>query len=413
MKIQPTIVPTFECPHFLCVLVVWGNYTSVFLETSLPTQLSPENLPCLTNASYHIYTSEQDAAIIKHHHNFIYLQKYMPVELHLIKIINSNRYVTMSESHRKAIICANSSNSALIFLTPDVVLAEGTLKRVQQLAMKGVRVISTVGLRLKSESVRPLLNRYLNKDKHFIQISTRELMKMALDNLHNITLKHIWGGHEEMICNNLFWRISNEGLVGRCFHLHPLMVYPRNRSAKFFSTIDYDYPANACPDFNDHYIVSDSDEICICELTTETREMRGVKNTCLNKLTLFSELYVRDAHLNNIRTPIRMHSGTLTESEWIKSINESQTVVNYIASSLEQNAYKLLFRHPKLFVARLIRQGEEAKTSNHLTFFNKQKAIMTVKLFQILFKMYSACLWRVIALFRQIKKQFIINFRRS
>ena len=68
-----------------------------------------------------------------------------------------------------------------------------------------------------------------------------------------------------------YWRIGSQGLLARCFHLHPLMVDPM-RDITLVGTNDGHYLAGACPDFSRVHVVTDSDELQMFEMTTVRRE---------------------------------------------------------------------------------------------------------------------------------------------
>lgn len=391
---------------FVCVIAVWGeSYTRLFLDIALPAQLAAGNLGALkdSNAVFQIYTTVEDASVIQQSVVFKQLEQIMPVEFHIISISTDNRYVLMSNCHKLAIEYANQRSAALIFLTPDSVIADGGLANVLKLMASGVRVISTVGLRLKQETVIPKLNSFMNSEKTILNIPAPNLMKLALNTLHSITLQHIWNETEKMIPNNLFWKIRNEGLLGRCFHLHPLMVYPKQKM-NFLSTIDFDFPLSACPNPNDHYVVTNSDEICICELSSESREMHGqLKNGSIEHLIEFSEHHVNSNHRNNATPHILMHTGTKTKELWDKAAAESDIVMNKVFEGLDRSSCYLLIKHPKLLIMRLIRQAQEAQISNT----SRSKIVIILgKFAQAFMKLYSNYLYILVAIARRLIKPF-------
>ncbi|MBI4887436.1 MAG: hypothetical protein HY824_10100, partial [Acidobacteria bacterium] len=59
---------------------------------------------------------------------------------------------------------------------------------------------------------------------------------------------------------NIYWRVGDDGMVMRGFHLHPLMIYPSRRVDTFASTFDDDLPLLACESPDDFHVAADSDE---------------------------------------------------------------------------------------------------------------------------------------------------------
>lgn len=377
---------TSESSHtlsFVCVLVVWGDYTRLFLELALPSQLAPDNLQSLNKQTiYQIYTTQEDASIIRQHGAFKQLANLCLVEFYITQV-EGNKYRVMSDCHKQAIDKANAHGYGLIFLTPDSILSNGSLKAVKNLAYAGKKVVSTVGLRLKKETVTKLLMGYKSLTQFEMAISARILMKIALNNLHSITVKHLWKGADQMIPNNLFWVVADEGLVGRCFHLHPLMVNPCQKTRKFLSTIDYDYPLSACPDLKDHYVITDSDEVCICELTTETREMTGVPNGSMKELILFAERQANPNHLHNAGQIIKMHTGTQTFEKWEEAIADSNAVFKQLQDALKDNSFILFFTNSRRFLFRILRQNEELSIATNMSAIKKFQRRMLAKVAQL------------------------------
>jgi hypothetical protein len=403
---SPNNIDPFKLPLLVCVIAVWGeSYTQLFLKVALPAQLSSGNLGAFTNKAsiFQIYTTSEDATTIRQSSVFKQLEQIMSVEFCIITKSSVNRYILMSSCHKKAIEYANKRSAALIFLTPDCIISDGSLAQVLTLLASGIRVISTVGLRLKLETVVSKLDNFFNPEKTIIDISSRELMKIALNALHPITLQHIWNETEKMIPNNLFWRAENEGLLGRCFHLHPLMVYSR-RTMNFLSTIDRDFPLSACPDPNDHYVVIDSDEIFICELSTESREIDGtVKNGSIQELIHFSENQVNSNHRNNAVPHIMMHTGVKTTEIWNAASLESDSIMNEIFDALDRPILHLLIKNPTQLIGRLIRLGQEAEISGTL----QSKKYIIMGRFALLFmKLYTKCVYILAAIGRRLVKLF-------
>lgn len=344
--------------RFFFVTPVWGReYTDLFLEVSLPSHLALGNLPSLSNlanSTYLIFTTPKDAECIRQNPVFDILQSLIKVEIHLITEMNIDKYSMMSACHKRAINFADKQDGALVFLPPDVVLADGSMKNIEGAATKGKRVVFLVGLRLILENIAPQLKSNYATHGPTISIQPRQLMHLAMRNLHPITLTHLWeNGPGEMVPNNLFWRIDNEGLLGRCFHLMPLMVYPRNKQAPFFSTIDFDFVMSSCPNRADWHIVEDSDEILVCELTPRDRRIFGLRKGSLEDLIYFAELSTHSTHRDMAKHRINLHCGTRTPDKWMTAETQSNIVMESVYQALKRSSTRLLLLNPVLLFRRL------------------------------------------------------------
>jgi len=260
--------PTRAQQHirFFFVTPVWGvNHLGLFLEIGLPSLLAPGNLPGLSYPSgcrFLIYTRECDEASLVHADVFKRLNAVMPVEVHRIPEPLSYPHAVMSDCHMAALQVADTEDATTVFIPPDCVWAHGSMANMERLAKAGKSLVHISGIRLERDAMVPLLREYLSKDRCTVDIGSRTLVSLGLAHLHPIAMLHFWNEHAGgLMPANLYWTVPGEGLALRCFHLHPLMVKPQKKFARFKSTIDDDLGPSACPDESGDYVVTDSDEI--------------------------------------------------------------------------------------------------------------------------------------------------------
>lgn len=87
----------------------------------------------------------------------------------------------------------------------------------------------------------------------------------------------------------------------------------------------------ACPDIDTHYIVKDSDELYLCELSTETRIISGTSRTSLSELGRWIKLRTNQQHRLMVKENIRIHTGIKDNKEWEKiETNASEIVTNIL-----------------------------------------------------------------------------------
>ena len=267
------------------IIPVWGDaYTRCLIDVGLPSLLAPGNLPSLPRQGghlCHIVTTSADRATIEKSAVFQALAASIDVRFDDIGArpeISQDRHLWQSHCNRVGITAADERGAAMIFLNPDVVIADGGVRALAALLQRGKRAIQVLAVRLVKEIVVPaLIDDYATPDRTQLVISPRQLMRLALNNLHPLAELHMYEKQDlDLSPSGLFWAASNEGLVCRCVHLHPMLVHPRIRNADFSTTIDDDYLRSACPDPGDEYIVVDSDEFCACELSGLERPGTGL-----------------------------------------------------------------------------------------------------------------------------------------
>jgi len=331
--------------NFRFVNVVWGDtYTDLFLNVVLPNQLSSGNLGIFRGregAVYRIYTTSKDAENIKISPAFLKLSGIMSSEIALIDDVNiENKYSALIECHRRAIRAAGNDCAALVFLSPDVIYADGTFTNLTRLAAAGNRAVMVATIRLVKETFVPVfLERCYSKDDLTAPISSRELVKLALNHLHPITKSLFWHSTEfnREWPSHLYWGIGQEGLLARCFNPSTLMVNPRRRGILPRSTVDNDYVLLACPNPEDLYVVEDSDEIAGFEISSLSEPVgqmvhwgkieRNVSN--IIEVAAWAKYHTNSHHREFLRHRIRFHFNDVSEN-WYKVEHLSDKVVDTI-----------------------------------------------------------------------------------
>jgi hypothetical protein len=231
----------------------------------------------------------------------------------------------------------------MVFYNPDIVMADGAIRAMVQLLAMGKRAIQVIGLRLQKESVVPLLLRdHVIEGGRALQISNRELMRLAMPNLHEITRMHIDGETDcELMPQEALWLAGMRGMVARCFHIHPILVYPRVRHAPFSTTVDDDYLRAACPAPEDEYVIWNSDEFCLCELSSRQRALMGLLRQPNNRdIAQWAWTSARAHHLEHFSRRIFLHSDGMEGPEWEGAVNRSDAAVNRVFAHLLDFEFK-------------------------------------------------------------------------
>ena len=263
---------------FHAVTHVWGReYLDVFLNVCIPNQLAPGNIPALPQGSrYRILTGSEHVTELQGHPMVRALRGVIPVDIIVIEEIDRRRHTAVGHElmiacHRRATADILDADAAIIMLSADFVLSENALAAVVQRHREGYRAIVNTGLRLaKDEFIQHLRE----SRAPLSSLSPRALVKAALPFLHPHTQSMFTDAErfsESPVA--VYWRVGGEGLLGRCMHLHPLMVDPMIRLPLRVGTNDGPYVAQSCPDFSRVHVVTDSDELQMFELTRADREV--------------------------------------------------------------------------------------------------------------------------------------------
>jgi len=333
---------TARLPPIYFAVPVWSKaYVKLFTEISLPAQLSPGNIPALRNidrCQYHIYTTQHDYEAVRESKAFRKLETLISASIHIIDPSNAadDRYHKKSETYRAAIRRAAQANAANFFLNADIVLADGFVRRALELLAAGKRAIELPGPRTVKKVLRTKLLRECRDESGAIVVSPRRLATLAMRHLHPLELMHLWQSPDpdaRFHPSHLYWRVGKNCLVARCFHLYPIVVFPRDGFAadKFESTIDNDLVERACPAMDDSHVVTSSDDMFCCELSPPDHYVGSIGSR--GNIASVVEFYGRHGKERNaklLRYNVRIIGGDEPEKEWKRAEAESENVVGQV-----------------------------------------------------------------------------------
>ncbi|MCF8475816.1 MAG: hypothetical protein K9G60_02220, partial [Pseudolabrys sp.] len=251
---------------------------------------------------------------------------------------------------------ADELGAAGVFLPPDCVWSVGSMSRLEALARSGKSVVHMSGVRLDRDGVVPELAGHFSQDNAVLSMKARDLVEIGLRHLHPIALTHFWNEYDGgLMPANLVWTVPGEGLLLRCFHLHPLMVRSQVQFAKFESTIDDDLALRACPDATRDFVVTDSDELLAFEMSGLSRVVGTVcPKGSIEGVAAWAEVGTNKRHRKLIRNFIRLHSGPVNKLAWAAAEAESDDVVAEIAKINALSWRDVVLQYPSVFQSRLI-----------------------------------------------------------
>lgn len=257
---------------------VWGkDFIDTFVNLSLPFQFASGNLKFLkenADVTYKIFTIPEDEKLIRSSINFKKLSSLVRCELvSNIDKFAEDKYQRITDFYKIGIIEANKEDAGIIFLSPDIILGKDVFKNLFSFISQGKKLIPVMSIRLNLEDFTKdiMANNHFHID-NTIEIGAKDLIKLALNHLHQITQSIIWNENEK-ICtwpSHIYWKTKN-GIIGRCFHLHPFFVWPENKDVKIVDTYDVNYAFEACPNKNTWKIITSSEDIVIFEVSSQKK----------------------------------------------------------------------------------------------------------------------------------------------
>src|SRR5262249_17093824 len=150
---------------------------------------------------------------------------------------------------------------------------------------------------------------------------------------------------EKLMPANLLWSVDGEGILARCFHLHPLLVEPNERNATFKTTIDDDLALVSDPDGARDYVAQDSDEIFAFELSSMSHVGPAhYKKGSVDDIAAWAEIGMNPRHRMLVQQPIRIHATEMTPSKWRPIEDEAGQIVSQAMGLVDTSFWVLLAR---------------------------------------------------------------------
>ena len=265
----------------------------------------------------------------------------------------------MSICFRKGIADALAAEAAVVFLTPDLIFADGSFAALKRLCESGRDVIFNPGIRTIKQGVTRALSKY--EADGIITVAPRDLMRIALDNIHPLSNSSWWEeGDGDLIPANLYWRVGSQGILSHCFHLHPLLVRAQRKNPVFFGTVDDDFVVAACPDASRDYVVEDSDEILMIEVSDASRFfVTGFRKGSVEDVSDWAEQFANNRHRALFPIPVKMHAGITDAAAWREAERRAAPVVAKVRQRMARPMWKLARSKGSGLTRRLWRISQE------------------------------------------------------
>ena len=332
-------------PKAIQVLVpVWGiTYTSQFLEISLPTLLSPGNLPALAKTlpcKVIFLTSSTDATELKDHAAIHYLRSVCDVEISVIDdlITGDNYSTTITLAYARAVRAAGDAmlDTCFFFMISDYIVADGSLASVLQRMQAGYSGIVAGNFQVVEESAKGSFFNTFDSGRPSMVVRSRQLMRWALDHLHPMTLANMVNFP---LChtthtNRLFWRIDDNTLIGRFYLMHMICIRPEIADFIVGSSCDYSFIPEMCPSGNVH-VLTDSDDYLVVEMQKRSHERNLVRFGSVKQSVLAASLaeWATATHRKNAHSAVIFHATDLP-SQFDETVAQSDAYIEEVERSL-------------------------------------------------------------------------------
>ena len=275
-------------PGFYFSAIFWGErYVDEYCRFCLASLLASDNIPAMSEDLRKI--SRLVVACPKSEWEMLQARPLFKQAAALIEPLwlelsdgtaDEHKMTRMSRGHRLISERAFSDKVAAVYLTPDLMLSNGSVKSLERHARRGKAVVLCIAVRFAEEGCLRDFERFgLLKDGEPLEVHARTLSEVAVRNLHSETLGWDFEGprfSKQPICP--YWQVPGEvGVVMFGYSWAPLLVDYRalaDHDTSTFDnwTLDGDYVDRNFRDLSDNrlHVVKDSDDVMLASFTRES-----------------------------------------------------------------------------------------------------------------------------------------------
>ncbi len=273
--------------------MVWGKeHREFFLRLLAPSLIAPGNIPSLENregARFLLCTTDVDWNAMQDDPDFVALAR----EITVVKIgipdprTTNNKYLTMSEGHKRATHMAFEAGANAMYMTPDSVYSDGAVQVLQRHAQAGRQLVFGVAVRYTLEGAVNEISSTRKGPGEPLSLGTRFLADVALRHMHDETLRFDWDATyfaPMPVCP--FWHVGTEGVLYQGLSWAPLMVayssLHSHDTATFDRwTMDGDYIHRNFGAEPDMHVLRDSDELMLVTFTPKADRPGHIEDDAL------------------------------------------------------------------------------------------------------------------------------------
>jgi hypothetical protein len=273
-------------PPARVVFIAWGDrYLDMLLGITIPAVLAPGNLPILASAF------DCEVAIVTESHQFEKIRRsliYPALSRHArIKLISFDDLLyddmyglTITVAFFRGIedLGPRMTETYLLFLFTDFIVADGSLGKVAEKMVEGQRLIMAPSYRVIEHKATPEIRKYYDEKSASLAIPRREMARIILQNRHNtIKAKTV---NQRLYYMDLFeqfyWSVDEHTLLGRQAPFALVCMRPERPVYELDTFWDYGILEAACPNTR-ITALTDSDDFCMAEIQHEDAQVELFK----------------------------------------------------------------------------------------------------------------------------------------
>jgi hypothetical protein len=263
-------------PPARLIIPLWGSvYAEKLTSMTLPALLAPGNLPALAamfDVDVVLVTESKLVDYIRQARSFQRLTTICEVKFasldDLMPCEPGEYGVVLTAALFRGFIDlgAKVTETFLLFLNADFIIADGSYRRLAELMREDKRIIHAPSFRVVLEEVWPQLAARVDAQSAVLAVKPREMAKLALTHKHltvkartvNQRLYHQW------CMDQFYWYVDEETLVGYQWPVALVAIKPERVITEPALVWDFGYLPEAAPTLEPCFL-ADSDDFFMIE----------------------------------------------------------------------------------------------------------------------------------------------------
>ena len=347
-------------PGTYIAVTFWGEeYRRFFLDYCLASLMAPGNIPAIRNkdaARLLIATRQDDWQAIQSEPIFMAAKRHIAIE-HVpheaaLDVPNNKKMSVMSNGHKLLTKRMFEDRAQCVMVYPDAIIADGAIRKIEELAESGYKVVLCMAVRFANEGLQDELNALvvIGNGRPLV-IEPKDLVRLSIKHMHSEAVRLEFEAElDDQAACSFFWTVAaGQNLLFHCANWAPMLIdygsMVKHDASTFDEwTFDGDYVAKNFPDARDIYVVRDTTELFLTSFTSETKvSFRKIRLLPYRLPALRETIKIIRAHeymtaynvLDDVkriffRVPIRVQGGVSSEVAWQDAEARAAKIVDRI-----------------------------------------------------------------------------------
>jgi hypothetical protein len=307
-------------PRVRLVTYAWGKrYVDRLLDLALPAALAPGNLPALTKSfdCTAVIVTEQDLFDhVRSHPLARRVGTLCPLELVSLDDLVGEPWqygLTVAQALFRGFqsLGPAMTDTYMLFLNADFVMADGSYERLIPHLDAGERVLLAPSYCVVEERVRPVLGARRDPETGILALPPREMADLIITHRHNtIRAKTVNQKHcHFQYMDQFYWQVDDHTLIGHQMPVALVAMKPEQAINELSTFWDWGVVYDFCPSRR-LTVLGDSDDFLMLELRPESTHAELIKPGWDSPRDIASRLtgHITEYQVDNAKAHLTLHS---------------------------------------------------------------------------------------------------------